>query len=328
MPLYLFWGDEDYLIDKEISKLKQSVLKGDINALNYKRYDNPKFQELESILRTTPMLFGDSLHIIKAEKYFLNQKKQHLTDEETAILIKDFELVSDRVHIVFTCQIPKKEDKKPDARKKIYKALDKLGKISQFSSFRDYEDWKYVPVIQEIAKEKEIDISKDTIKTLVEISGTYLIDIDSQLEKLKLYAYPNKKITTDMVEKISIVNEDVFALVDLMINSNCETFIEKLTNLLEKSHYLEIIALLQTMIQKFVQMKYYSQNMSTYEVASKLGQNPKRAEIDLAKISTISLKKLVQIKQNLTMAEFKLKSGEISDPLLAFEQVMLGGKLC
>ena len=110
MPLYLFWGDEDYLIDKEISKLKKTVLKGDINALNYKRYDNPKFQELESILRTTPMLFGDSLHIIKAEKYFLNQKKQHLTDEETAMLIKDFELVSDRVHIVFTCQIPKKED--------------------------------------------------------------------------------------------------------------------------------------------------------------------------------------------------------------------------
>ena len=328
MPLYLFWGDEDYLIDKEISKLKKSVLKGDINALNYKRYDNPKFQELESILRTTPMLFGDSLHIIKAEKYFLNSNKKHLSDDEVATIIEDFELVSDRVHIVFTCQIPKKETTKPDARKKIYKTLDKLGKIVQFSSFREYEDWKYVPIIQEIAKEKEVEISKDTIKALVETSGTYLIDIDSQLEKLKLYAYPNKKITKDMVDKISIVNEDVFTLVDLMINTNCEVFIDKLTGLLEKSHYLEIIALLQTMIQKLVQLKYYSQNMSNYEVASKLGQNPKRVEIDLAKIAPIPLQKLVQIKQNLTMAEFKLKSGDISDPLLAFEQVILGGKLC
>lgn len=328
MPLYLFWGDEDYLISKEISKLKKSVLKGDINALNYKRYDNPKFQELESILRTTPMLFGDSLHIIKAEKYFLNQKKQYLTDEETAAIIKDFELVSDRVHIVFTCQIPKKEDKKPDARKKIYKALDKLGKIAQFSSFRDYEDWKYIPVIKEIAREKEIEIQDNTIKTLVEISGTYLMDIDSQLEKLKLYAYPSKKITTSMIDKVSTVNEDVFALVDLMINCNCETFMEKLSNLLEKSHYLEIMALLQTMIHKLVQLKYYSGTMSSYELASKLGQNPKRVSIDLEKISSISLKELVQIKQNLTMAEFKLKSGEISDPLLAFEQVILGGKLC
>ncbi len=328
MPLYLFWGDEDYLIDKEISKLKKTVLKGDINALNYKRYDNPNFQNLESILRTTPMLFGDSLHIIKAEKYFLNQKKQFLSDTEVASIIKDFELVSDRVHIVFTCQIPKKEDKKPDARKKIYKTLDKIGKITQFSSFRDYEDWKYTPVIQEIAKEKEITISNDTIKALVETSGVYLMDIDSQLEKLKLYAYPNKKITADMVDKISIVNEDVFTLVDLMINSNCEIFMEKLTNLLEKSHYLEILALLQTMINKLMQMKYYSQSMSNYELASKLGQNPKRVEIDLKKISNISLKKLVEIKQNLTMAEFKLKSGEIQDPILAFEQVILGGKLC
>ncbi|MBQ3102587.1 DNA polymerase III subunit delta [bacterium] len=328
MPLYLFWGDEDYLIDKEISKLKKNVLKGDINALNYKRYDNPKFHELESILRTTPMLFGDSLHIIKAEKYFLNQKKQHLTEEEFAEVTKDLELVSDRVHIVFTCQIPRGENKKPDARKKIYKTLAKLGTITQFSPFKDYEDWQYLPVIKQIAKEKEIEISDNLIKNLVETCGTYLLDIDSQLEKLKLYAYPNKKITQDMINKISIVNEDVFELVDLLVEGNCESFIDKLTNLLEKSHYLEIIGTIQTMIHRFVQLKYYSQNMTTYELASKLGQKPKRIEIDLAKISNLSLKKLVQIKQNLTIAEFKLKSGEISDPLLAFEQVMLGGKLC
>ncbi|MBR1977853.1 DNA polymerase III subunit delta [bacterium] len=328
MPLYLFWGDEDYLIDKEISKLKKNVLKGDINALNYKRYDNPKFQELEGILRTTPMLFGDSLHIIKADKYFLNQKKQHLSDEEITSIAKDFELVSDRVHIVFTCRIPKKEDKKPDSRKKLYKTLAKFGTIAQFSAFKSYEDKKYMPVIQEMAKDKEIDISKDTIKTLVEISGTYLIDINSQLEKLKLYAYPNKKITPEMVEKISTVNDDVFTLVDLMAQGNCEVFMDKLTNLLEKSHYLEIFALLQTMIHKFIQLKHYSRTMSAYEIGTKLGQNPYRVELDIAKISAIPLEKLIQIKQNLTIAEFKLKSGAIEDAYLAFEQVILGGKLC
>ncbi len=328
MPLYLFWGDEDYLIDKEISKLKKSVLKGDINALNYKRYDNPKFHELESILRTTPMLFGDSLHIIKAEKYFLNQKKQHLTEEEIVSIAKDFELVSDRVHIVFTCQIPRGENKKPDSRKKLYKTLSKLGRIEQFEPFLSYRDKEYTPVIQKMAKEKEIIITDEAIKLLVETSGTYLLDIDSQLEKLKLYAYPSNKITSEMIGEISTVNDDNFVLVNLMTKGDCEAFMEKLTGLLEKSHYLEIFAILQTMLLKFIQMKYYLPKMSSNELSAIVGWSPGKIKIESNNISDIPLKKLIQIKQNLTMGEFKLKSGEISDPLLAFEQIMLGGKLC
>ena len=73
MAVYFFYGDEDFNIELEIEKMK-SKLNQDFIAMNFQTLDNPEYSDLITALRTPPMMFGDMLIVIDADKYFLSQK--------------------------------------------------------------------------------------------------------------------------------------------------------------------------------------------------------------------------------------------------------------
>ena len=133
MPLYLFWGDEEFDIELKIKQLKKTVLKNNISPLNFKKTDNPAFNVLDEALRTQGMLFGDVLHVINMEKYLLNStEKNELSDSELSCFETSLANLNPNFHIVFVCKIPLGEKKKPDSRKKIYKIISKYAQIEQF----------------------------------------------------------------------------------------------------------------------------------------------------------------------------------------------------
>ena len=70
MSVNFFYGVEDFNIELEIEKMK-SKLNPDFISISFQVHDNPEYQELINILRTPPMMFGDSLIVINSEKYFL-----------------------------------------------------------------------------------------------------------------------------------------------------------------------------------------------------------------------------------------------------------------
>lgn len=319
MPLYLFWGEEDFNIELEINRLKNSVLENEITPLNYKLLDNPNFNVLDEALRSAPMMFGNVLYVIKAEKYFMEStKKFSLDDNQIEELTKSMENIAPNIHVVLLCNIEHGERKKPDSRKKLYKAVAKFGEIKEFEAFKPYEDYKISPWIKNQAQKKDIQLSNDVISTLIQTCGASLRDLDTQLEKLKLLAYPNKTITNAMVEQISNVNQDIFTLCDLILEKKYETALNEISNLLEKSHFLEIFAFLQTTILKLLHTKLYAKKLGGFELAKKLGQHEFVVKKNLQKLSNVSLDELIRLKQNFTNVEFMVKTGAISDPILAF----------
>ena len=119
MPLYFFWGEEDYLIEKEVKALKKKILGESFDALNYRVLDNPDFSAFDEALRTSPMFFGDILYIIKADKYFLETKgKIKLDETQVSMLCESFKNIAQGVHVVLLCPIERGEKKKPDSRDK------------------------------------------------------------------------------------------------------------------------------------------------------------------------------------------------------------------
>ncbi len=332
MPLYLFWGEEDFNIELEVNRLKGDVLGDELNPLNYRTLDNPPFSILSEALRAAPMMFGQILYVVKAEKYFLEStKKFTLDDKQVDELVEGFEMLSPSVHVVFLCHIPRGERKKPDSRKKLYKGLAKFGEIKEFEAFKPYEDYKISPWLKAHAQKKELQLSNDVALKLIQTTGASLRDLDMQLEKLKLLAHPSNTITAQMVEKIANVNQDIFSLCDLILEKKYETALDEISNLLEKTHFLEVLAFLQTSFLKLLQTKLYSKNMSGFELAKKLGQHEFVVKKNLQKLARVNLSELVRLKQNLTNSEFMVKTGAISDPLLAFQLALvdnLGGEKC
>ena len=325
MPIHFFYGNEDFLIEKEINNLKQEILKGDVNELNYRVIDNPSFSLFSESIRTNAMMFGDTIILIKCPNYFLETKsKTTLDDKQTKELIEAFNNVSDRVHLILLCPTKKDEIKKPDSRKKLYKELIKLTTPKEFQMYRSYEEYKIIPIINKLAKELDIVINKDEASLLIQTVGASLRDIYMQLEKLKLFAYPEKSITPKMIKEIVSSNSDVFQIVELVLAKKYPQAINLISDLLQKEHYLPILALLQNNFSNLVRMKIYSTKMGSFDIMTKLKMKSEYiVKLNLEKIAKISLDELLRLKVNISKAEFNLKTGILQDPICAFEMAFI-----
>ena len=65
-----------------------------------------------------------------------------------------------------------------------------------------------------------------------------------------------------------------------------------------------------------------------FNKAIKLNQNEYVLKKNIEKLAKVSLDDLINLKTNLTYAEYNLKSGVIKDPLTAYELAFFGGKVC
>ncbi|MBE7705744.1 MAG: DNA polymerase III subunit delta [Cyanobacteria bacterium SIG30] len=327
MPIHLLWGDEDFNIEEKIKEFKKTILKDDINPLNYRKIDNPSFVKLEEILRTQGMMFGDILFIINANKYFINEgKASFITEKETDEIVKCIQELPSSIHVVFVCKVEPESNKKPDSRKKLYKAVDKYGTIENFPMFKPWETQKAVIWVKNRAKKLKLEISQENAEKLIMNVGMSLRALNNNLEKLALLAHPNNVITEKILNSIVFDNADVFKVTDLIVQGNFVKALSEIIKLTEKKEPLAIMAVLQTAITKLLQIKIYETKFPPSEISRKIGQHEFVVKQNAKKVQNVSTKELVRLKQNLTEIEFKIKTGQISDPLLAFELALIGDK--
>lgn len=327
MPVYLFWGDEDFTLENEIKTIQSEVLNpesgNEISPLNYRCLDNPDFKVLIDALRAQPMMFGDIVYKIRADKYFLETtKKVKLDDKETDEVIKALDMVSDRVHIILVCPIEKGDRKKPDSRKKFYKAIQKVGSIKEFAAFKAYEEYKILPVLKTMVQKAGLKADNNVLTLIMRETGPSLRDLNTALEKIKLIIHPEKIITENAAKEAGGEGRNVFLINDLILDGKYADALLEISKMLEKSHYLEILAFLQSSFSKLLATKVYASSMSSFDIARKTGQNEYAVKKGIEKLSKISLKELIRVKQGLAEAEYRIKSG-IAEPLIAFECALL-----
>lgn len=324
MPIDFLWGDEDFLIEKAVTKIKNEVLQGKVNELNYRKIDSPDFSLFYETIRTNAMMFGDVIILIKCPNFFLTTKnKKELNEKQTNLLIEALKNVSEKVHIVLICPTPRGEKKKPDSRKKLYKEIQKLAKIQEFPSYKNYEEYKLIPIIKKLASEIDININDKVCSSLIKMTGPSLRDLNTQLEKLKLYAYPNTTIKEEIVQKTAAINIDVFSVLDFVLKKDYTTALNLISDIIQKEHYFLSFSLFQTMISNLVKTKIFSKTLSSFDIARKTGQSEFVVQKNIEKISKIPIDELVRLKINFTKIDYLLKTGIIKDPLTGYELAFL-----
>ena len=316
MAIYFYYGDEEFNIEQEVNKLKKGLDKNFLE-MSLKTYDNPKFADLISILRTQPMMFGKMLVIIKSNDYFTKA----FDDKELKQIEEALEDNNENLDIVFVAELPRNEGKKLDSRKKFFKLLSKYN-LKEFPSIPTYKTAELESWIRKQAKSKELEITSDAASAMISQIGNNLREINGELEKLKLFIYPKKQITTEMVKELCISNEDLFAFSDYLMKGEKDKALLEYRKLLEKKFCLEIVAALQTMLRKWILLKANSSKCSAFELSKLTGQHEYVVKLNLQKLKNTSLKDLVKLKQNLTEAEFKIKSGQSLSPETEVEDVL------
>ena len=289
MAVYFFYGDEDYNIEQAVENLKKGLDKN-FAAMNYKYLDNPNFADLIASIRTQGMMFGKMLTVIDCKSYF----EKTFDDSQLEEIKSALDNCLENSEIVFVVNLPRNENKKLDSRKKLFKILSKYN-AQEFPTFKmnyygkqDLANW-----IKKCAKTKEITLSQEVIDILIEQVGNNLRELDMELEKLKLIAYPQKAITLEMVHEICISNEDLFNFTELLMSKKYDQAILEYHKLLDKKHPLEILSATQTILRKRILLKLNS-NKSIDEIVAITGMSAKQVSAILKNSSNQSLKNLVQ----------------------------------
>ena len=137
--------------------------------------------------------------------------------------------------------------------------------------------------------------------------------IDKELDKLKLFAHPSDTVTAQMVKEVCISNEDLFAFSDLLMENKLDLAILEYRKLLDTKYPLEILAVLQTMIRRWIILKAKAKTSTSVELSRLTGMHEYVVKLNLQKLKNTKLKDLVKLKENLTEAEYRIKSGQALD---------------
>lgn len=321
MAVFLFYGQEEYLMEQEIKKLKSELLDASFMSMAYKVFDNPNFNTLIECLQAAPLMFGNTLSLIYIDKY-LTGNKLSLDDKQIEAIDNSLSSLSGSVNIIFICKIPRDENKKPDSRKKLYKTISKYSLVKEFAQFKTYQK-ELTAQIAKMAKEKELTISTDSVSFLIEQLGSNLTLIDSELEKLKIAIHPKKTIEKNAIKKYCTSSEDVFILADLILQQNKNEILKQYNLLTEKRHPLEIFSVLQTNFQRFIYIKNYEKKLSAKDLSLKLKLHEFIIMKTQEKLRNTSLDKLLKIRENLINAEYKIKTGQTLDGNTVLELALL-----
>ena len=303
MAVYFFYGEEDYNIEQEIGKLKKGLDKNFLE-MSFKTYDNPKFPDLISLLRSQPMMFGKMLIVINCLDYF----SKTFEDKEIKEIESALENNNENLDIVFVAQLPRNEGKKLDSRKKLFKLLKKYNAL-ECSVIPTYKTAELESWIIKQGKSKGIKLDKNALTAIISQIGNNLRQIDGELDKLKLFAYPKDIVTADMVREICISNEDLFAFSDFLMENEKDRALLEYRKLLDTRYPLEILSTLQTMLRRWIILKAKSQSATPMELSRMTGMHEYVVKLTLQKLKKNNLRDLVKLKENLTDAEYRIKSG-------------------
>lgn len=303
MAVYFFYGEEDYNIEQEVEKLKKGLDKNFLE-MSFKTYDNPKFPDLISILRSQPMMFGKMLVVINCLDYF----SKTYDEKELQEIEEALDNNNENLDIAFVAQLPRNEGKKIDARKKLFKLLKKHN-AKECLLIPTYKTAELESWIIKQGKTKGIKFDRDALTAIISQIGNNLRQIAGELDKLRLFAYPKDTVTASMVREICISNEDLFAFSDFLMENEKDRALLEYRKLLDTRYPLEILSTLQTMLRRWIILKARSQNSSPMELSRMTGMHEYVVKLTLQKLKKNNLKDLVKLKENLTEAEYRIKAG-------------------
>ncbi len=303
MAVYFFYGEEEFSMGKEVEKFKKKLDQNFLD-MSYKKYDNPKFADFIALLRTQPMMFGSMLTVIDVFGFL----SATLEDKQIQEISDALDSCHENSDIILTAVLPRGEGKKLDSRKKLFKLFSKFNP-QEFASLPTYKIAELTAELNKLARGKSVKLSGEAATALITQVGNNLRQLDSELDKLKLFAAPSDLITEQMVHEICVSNEDVFALSDYIMQNQKDSALLEYRRLLDNKHPLEIISLLQTMLRQWIAIKANSGKLSGFDLSKKLGMHEFRIKLAAQKLKDTNLKQLITMKKNLTDTEYRIKAG-------------------
>lgn len=306
--LYLFYGNENYLIDLYCDELKKACLNNPDDSFNLNIIDGKTFsyQDLSDTVEAMPLLSEKRVVILEnpdIAKITSNTFESIVCDVPPyccfIVIFKDFEITPTR----------------NKQHKQIISLFDKYGFVCNLNTRTDSDLIKF---IINRAKKEETVISYENAQLLNEKCSNNMQKISTELAKLIAFA-EKSEITKDMIENVVVptVEAQIFDLSKAVTNGN----INLAMDILDKLFYLR-----QPPVVILSVLSYYFTDIYKAHIA-------KEKNIQMDKATTLfgyktgdfriknsyrssnvySMKQITEILDILATADLNLKSSRLND---------------
>ena len=310
--LYIFEGQEDFLIDHSITQIKNKLIDPFAEIMNYRSYSElPDVGEVVDFLETLPVMSERKLLVLRKCGIFTGNIKNKAQWEKLFSEIADFNCV------IIWEELPEKGKKQNQVRK----AAEEKASVVNFplQSEAALKQW-----LSNIAKKHEKTIDSKDSQYLIASLGRKMQPMRTEFEKIISYS-KGSQITREDIDAVIVKPsyENVFNLIDAIFDGKrevCFNLIYTLRSL--KQDAVELISILSGQLITIYKAKIYLlEGLSRSQAAQKLGGGY-GAEKCTAKAEKIKLENIRGLIDLCYESDKNIKQGRI-DAWTALEMLVV-----
>lgn len=322
MPIYFFWGEDDFAIAQEVKKLQDRVLDSNWLQFNYHKLVGDRQETtIEALLQAITPVFGTGGRLTwSIDTNICHQCSSELLSE----LQRTFPVIPDNSHLLFT------SSKKPDARLKSSKLIKDYAIVREFSLISPWKTDELCQQVRQVAKQVNLKLTNGAIELLAESVGNNTRQLWLELEKLSLYrGKDDRQLNEEEVASLVIANtQNSLQLAKSILSGKVEHALSLAHDLINRNEPpLKIVATLVGQFRTWAIVKSaiekYEKDDRAIALIAEVG-NPYRIPHLRKEISSCSETQLFATLPILLKLEFNLKKG--AEPLTTLQTKII--ELC
>ena len=233
--MYLLYGNEKYLIDTLLKKIKKqfgNLLQG----INYIVMDETNVQDLIFNMQIPAFGYDKKLILVQNAGLFKKdgRKKEGtpLQKEVSLFIEENNTLIEETLVLVFVEEEIDKND--------VYQAVYKNGMVCQIDELKPNQ---LITKLKQVCTLYQVKVEEKTLNHLLEIAGTNLQILISEIRKLIEYTGSGGEITTEAIDLLTVkqIESVIFDLTDHLGNKKIDKAIQVLENLMYQKEPLQKI---------------------------------------------------------------------------------------
>src|ERR687886_2661571 len=322
MPIYLYWGEDDFTLTQAVNQLRKSVLDPNWANFNYDKIppDQPDavIQGLNQAL-TPPFGMGKRL-VWLVETTVCQQCSENLLAE----LERTLPLIPEESILLLTTR------NRPDGRLKSTKLLQKYSVIQEFSLIPPWKTEELVQRVHACSKDVGVKLTDAAAQLLAQSVGNDTRQLLNELEKLQLYIGDSAKPLNEktVAALVTANTQNSLQLAAAILQGDGAKALGLVADLINKNEpALRIVATLIGQFRTWLWVKLMvsagERDQKAIATAAGVG-NPKRIYFITREVQSLSPNQLTSTLRVLLELEFELKRG--GEPLATLQTKVI--ELC
>ncbi|TLS39342.1 DNA polymerase III subunit delta [Pseudalkalibacillus caeni] len=312
--IYVVYGTESFLSDEIQKEIVKKVLSDDEKEFNLSVYDLNEVPIDIAVedAETLPFMGEKRVVILRNPVFLTGLKDKSKVEHDLHIFERYVQNPSESSVMIINAPY-----EKLDERKKIVKLLKKNAAYVEAAGLNNssIEGW-----LDQRAKELGVEITGDGKGKLLQLSGSNMMILNSEIDKMALYVGDQGIIDEEVVTLLvaRTLENDIFTLVDKIVRREMDDAFRILYDLLKVNEEpIKILALIGRQFRIIYQVKELSRRgYGQKQIASALKLHPYAVKIAMQQSSSFEENTLLTIQEKIADADYEMKTGAMDKRLL------------